>query len=715
MKELDKRFDFLLEEPKIYSKWEKSGFFKPEINSSNNHYSIILPPPNANANLHLGHALYTTEDILIRYHRMIGDETLWLPGADHAGFETQFVFEKHLKKQGKSRFDYDRETFYKEVLDFVLSNRKNMQNQLRQLGFSLDWTRDKFTLDPDIISTVYDTFIKLYNDKLIYKGERVGNFCIKCGTAFSDLEIVHQEEEGNLWYINYPLVDEPGFIQVATTRPETMLGDTAVAVNPKDPRYKKLIGKKVHLPLTNRTIPIIPDLVVDPKFGTGAVKVTPAHSDVDYDIYTRNKEIGLIQVINTRGKINENAPEKYQGLKVIQAREAIIEDLKKESLLVKTEPHKHAVTHCYKCGGVIEPLPLPQWFLKMKSLSTLAINAVKDKKTKIIPKRFEKIYFNWLENIRDWPISRQLWFGIRIPVWYCQDCHEVIVNKTEPKSCTKCHSTNLKQEEDTFDTWFSSGQWPYATLKNTNPGDFDKFYPTSVMGTAYDIIFFWVARMVMFGLYLTEKVPFENVYFYGLVRDKFGKKMSKSKGNVINPSDMIEKYGADALRFSLVASITPGNDQSISEDKIRGYRNFITKVYNGARFVLMQLESFNPEADVKLTSDDNKKISELNEIVKKVTENINQYQFGYAATDLYEYYWHNFCDKIIEEIKPRIQNSTDKNDKLSAQFTLYTILKTSMLLLHPFIPFVTEAVWQKIPKTPKDKESIMISSWPTNK
>lgn len=717
MKELDKRFDYLKEEKKIYENWEQKGYFKPEINKNGEPFTIILPPPNANGDLHLGHAMYTVEDILIRYNRMLGKATLWLPGADHAGFETQFVFEKKLKKEGKSRFDYKREVFYQKVLDFVLSNKGNMQKQLRALGFSLDWSRDEFTLDNDIIDTVYDTFISLYQDKLVYKGVRVGNYCTYCGTGFSDLEVEHKEENGKLYYIKYKIADtKNNFVTVATTRPETMLGDTAVAVNPKDKKYKKLIGKYLILPLVNKKILIIADNLVDPKFGTGAVKVTPAHSEVDYEMYLKNKEIGILEVINKYGKINENAPKKYQGIKALIAREEIVKDLEKLDLIEKIVPHKHAVGHCYKCGRVVEALPLPQWFVKIKPLAKEAIKAVKEEKIKFIPKRFEKIYYNWMDNIRDWPISRQLWFGIRMPVWYCEYCDQMMISKTKPEKCSKCGGKTVYQEEDTFDTWFSSGQWPFATLMNSNKGDFEKFYPTTVMETAYDIIFFWVARMIMLGLYKTKKIPFKYVYLHGLVKDKFGQKMSKSKGNIINPIEMIEKYGTDALRFALIMGNTAGGNQSMNEEKIKGFRNFVTKIWNASRFVLMQIDDFDPNKKPKIiTKKDEEYLQDFKESMITVTKNIDKFEFNLAAERLHNYFWHTFCDKIIEDLKNRVYKPVSVEDKYSAQFTLYTILKNSLIMLHPFTPFVTEAIWQNIPKQKNNKVSIMIQSWPSEK
>lgn len=760
MKELDKHFDYKIEEPRIYEAWEKSGNFNPDkqenIKKGKKPFTILLPLPNANDSMHLGHGLFTVEDIMIRYHRMLGEPTLWFPGADHAGIETQFVLEKELAKKGKSRFDYDRETLYQMISDFVDKNREINKDQFKILGFSLDMSRYAYSMEPRIVKIILQTFRKLYDDKLIYRGNRLVNFCTKCGTTFSDLEVNHQEEVGELYYLDY------GPITIATTRPETIFADVAVAVNPKNKRYKKLIGKTAVVPIINKEIPIIADELVKKDFGTGALKITPAHDETDFEIGARHK-LTPLSIINRFGRLDYLALKEVHGLKIKAAREKTIELLKKSGKLVKIEKLKHSVGHCYKCKNVIEPLLLPQWFVKMKSLAKPAIEAVKSGKTKIVPKkRFEKMYFDWLTKIRDWPISRQVVWGPRIPIWYCLDCNPEIaltfINKKkekitgsyhdlkkhfsyqkikdglqsliagedpvyslENKACEKCHGKNILQETDTLDTWFLSGQWPLTTLgfqhntaKDKQPKDFQRFYPTSVLDTLWDIIFFWVARMMMLGLYLVNEVPFKTIHLHARVVDKFGQKMSKSKGNVIDPTQVIEQYGADALRFSLIVGVAPASDICVSEEKIRGARNFVTKIWNASRFVLLQLKDFDPEKKPKiLTKYDEEELKKFNEIIQLVTKNINQYKFGQATEEIYAYFWHHFCDVVIEKCKDRIYNSTNPQDKKSAQYTLYTILKSSLKLLHPFTPFVTEAVWQVLPKTKNDKKFIMISQWPT--
>lgn len=679
--------------------WEENKFYTPKIDPQKKPFIIILPPPNANADLHIGHAMYVVEDIMCRYHRMKGDPTLWLPGADHAGFETQYVFEKQLIKEGKSRFDYDRSTLYQMAWDFVLKNKGNMETQLRKLGFSLDWTRNKFTLDPEIIKIVNQTFKKLYDDGLVYKANRLVNYCVKDGTSFSDLEVVYEEREDKLYFIKYPL-KEGGFITAATTRPETMLGDTAVAVHPEDKRYKELVGKTVILPLVNREVSIVADRVVDKEFGTGVIKVTPAHDPTDFEIAQRHK-LEKITVLDFNGKVNHNGG-KYSGQKIKEARENILKDLQNLKLLGKIVYLKHRVGVCYKCKTPIEPLLMHQWFVKIDPLAKKAIQAVRSKRIKIIPPRFEKVYFQWLENIRDWNISRQIVWGIRIPAWYCQKCSQTIVTSgEEPQSCP-CGSKDLKQDPDTFDTWFSSAQWPFATLRaSPNEEDFEYFYPTSVMETGYDILFFWVARMVMMGLYVTGKIPFETVYLHGLIRVD-GEKMSKSKGNVINPLDMVEKYGADALRISLIAGTAPGSDSSINEDKIRGYRNFTNKLWNIARFTLLENTARRSRLGGGLPEnpDDRWILSALKKTTKAVNSSMEKYRFSDAALELYDFTWHKLADVYIEKIKSRREET---------QPTLEKVLETTLRLLHPFMPFITEEIWQRLPHEGK---SISVAKWP---
>ena len=743
-------------ESDIYESWEKSGAFTPKIDKSKKPYSIILPLPNANDPMHMGHALFTIQDILVRYHRMLGEPTLWLPGGDHAGIETQFVFEKKLQKEGKSRFDFDRESLYKQIWDFVEANRTLNQFQMKKLGFSMDWTRYHYSLEPKIVDNVLATFKKLYDDGLIYRDEKIVNYCTFCGTAFSNLEVVHKNVDSHLWYIKY------GPLTVATTRPETMLGDTAIAVNPKDKRYQKLIGQKILLPLVNREIPVIGEESVDIKFGTGAVKVTPSHSPEDYDM-AKIHGLEFIRIFDYDGKSNVNVPEKYRGLFPAQVRQMVIEDLTAAGLMEKIEAYSHEVGHCYRCGRPIEPITAPQWYVKMESLAKPAIAAAKNGDVKFFPTRFKKTYIDWMENIRDWNISRQIVWGPRIPVWYCLDCNpqikinfldknknivsgfykdlkakysieeikaglqsmvapvdaSFIVNELD--NCPKCHSDALLQETDTFDTWFLSGQWPLSTLgfntkdPSESSPDFDYFYPTSVMDTLWDILFFWVARMIMFGLYLAKDVPFKTVHLHSRVVDSKGQKMSKSKGNVVNPLDMTEKYGTDALRFSLVYGIAPASDFVVSEDKIRAHRNFVNKIWNASRFVLMIIERFQEKnsalklsTDINsslLNNDDKNILTNLNKIITSTTSDINRFHFGQASENLYQFFWHDFCDVYIEKTKDRGEEVVP---------VLLTILINSLKLLHPFIPFVTESVYQILrQKLTLTEEQLITASWPT--
>jgi len=685
-------------ESKIYQLWEKSGYFNPDNLPQRKvgnwklgigNFSIIMPPPNANGSLHLGHAVFITlQDIMIRYHRMKGDKTLWLPGADHAGFETQVVYDKKLEKEGHSRFQIPRDELYKEIWDFTQKNKKVMENQLRQLGASCDWSREKFTLDKDIVEIVYDTFKKLKDDGLVYQGQRIVNWCVKHQTSLSDLEIKYEERTDPLYYIKY------GPIELATVRLETKFGDTAVAVNPKDKRYQKYIGKEIEIEtlLGKAKIKVIADEAVDINFGTGAVKVTPAHDPVDFEIWQRHKnEIPpAIQVIDKYGRLNERAGH-YQGMKIKEAREKISRDMTEKDLLDpnKTEHnYKHNVGVCYKCGSVIEPMLLDnQWFIKMTekpksgadSLRDAAVKAVKKGEVKFIPKRFEKIFFHWMKNLRDWNISRQIPWGIKIPE---------------------------KNTDDVFDTWFSSGQWPFATLGYPNSKDFKTFYPTTVMETGWDILFFWVARMIMLGIYITGKAPFKYVYLHGLVRDKDRQKMSKSKGNVIDPLGVIDLYGADALRMALIVGNAPGNDPIIYEEKIRGYRNFANKIWQASKFVMMNVKNTDLNKKIQLTAKDKKYLKEFEILKKKITKQIESFKFYLAAENIYHYFWHVFCDKIIEESKTRLQN---KKDEQATRFLLLEILNGSLKLLHPFMPFITEEIWQNLPT--KNKKMLMIEKW----
>ncbi|MEK7450506.1 MAG: valine--tRNA ligase, partial [Patescibacteria group bacterium] len=665
---MDKVYNHKEVEGNIYQKWEENGYFKPEINPKGKPYTIILPPPNANAPLHFGHAMYVIEDILIRYHRMKGEAALWLPGADHAGFETQFVFEKKLQKEGKSRFDFDREELYKMIWDYVQGNRVLMEEQLRKLGFSLDWTRKKFTLDPDIIKIVYKTFKKLFDDGLLYRGDRLVNYCTKCGTSFSDLEVNHKEQKDPLYFLKY------GPFVLATVRPETVFGDVAVAINSKDKRYEKWVGKEIEIEglIGKFKVKVIADDLIDPNFGTGIAKVTPAHDMKDFEIGKRHN-LDIVQVIGFDGKLNKKAG-KYEGLYVKQARKIVAEDMKNLGLIEKIDGnYTHTIEVCYKCGTTIEPMLLPQWFIKMESLAKPAIAAVKKREIKIYPQRFEKTYLDFLENIRDWNISRQIVWGIRIPAFRCKRKAETewFVSIDKPEKCQICGNCGFEQDTDTFDTWFSSAQWPFATLMancdcDGSGGFFDKFYPTSVMETGYDILRWWVARMVMIGIYRTGKAPFKNIVLHGLVNDPLGKKMSKSKGNAIDPLELVETYGADAVRFALVYGTAFGNDQALSYTKLEAARKFTNKLWNMARFIEMKrIENdesriMNYEDLSKLVKNENDKemIEKTRLLTNEITKYLDSYQFNYAAEALYEFIWHEFADKYIEDIKNRIDENS---------------------------------------------------------
>ncbi|MBI4098823.1 MAG: valine--tRNA ligase [Candidatus Magasanikbacteria bacterium] len=703
-------------EAAIYQKWEKGGFFRP--GAKGKPFSIIMPPPNANGSLHIGHAVFVTlEDIMARYHRMRGDKTLWLPGADHAGFETQVVYEKKLEKEGRTRFGMDRDKLWKEILDFTQTNKKHMEGQLRMLGASCDWSREKFTLDPEVIKTVYATFKRLYDDGLIYRADRMVNWCVKHQTSLSDLEVDHPEQTDALYYLKY------GPLTVATVRPEPIAADVAVAVHPNDKRYKKLIGTMARIPLYNKEIPIIADEMVDPEFGTGAVKVTPSVDPNDFELAQKHN-LPIVQIVDQYGKMMEAAG-KYAGMSVMDARKAIVEDLQAAGAVEKIdEQYAHRVSVCYKCHRILEPRILPQWYVAMTkkpkrgglSLRDAAVSAVKKKQTVFVPKRMEKIFMHWMKNLRDWNISRQIVWGIRIPVWY----KEAAVRVSE-----KSPGAGWVQETDVFDTWFSSGQWPFATLggvgkssfaKASEDRDFKTFYPTTVMETGWDILFFWVARMMMLGLYATGKSPFKYVYLHGLVRDKDRQKMSKSKGNVIDPLGVVEQYGADALRMALTVGNTPGNDIIISEEKIKGYRNFANKVWNVSRFVLMNCDDASDAKSMSLRAtrsgakqyrEDKKALKDLDAITKRVTKHIDNFKFYQAADDLYHYVWHEFADKVIEQQKVKLSS---KNDRKEAQALLLHMLATILKLLHPFMPYVTEAIWTEMPI--KNKKMLIVEQWP---
>jgi len=697
---VDKAYNHALFEAKIYEMWENSGAFTPPLPSTSSGrrmppFTIIMPPPNANDNLHVGHARFVTiEDILIRYHRMKGEPTLWLPGADHAGIETQFVFEKKLRAEGKSRFDYDRDTLYKMIWDYVQTNKSNMEKQLRALGASCDWTRNMFTLDPEIVKIVYKTFKKLYDEGLVYRGERIVNYCPRCGTAYSQLEVDSVEREDNLYYLDY------GTITIATTRPETIFADVAVAVNPNDERYKKLVGKTAKLPLVDRELPVIADSLVDKSFGTGALKITPGHDLVDFEIGQKHK-LQAISVIDESGRM-KNTPSKYIGMKALDAREEVVKDLEAAGKIKKIEKIAHVVGLCYRDKGLIEPVVSKQWFIKIKPLAKSALEAINKGEVKFATSRYEKIAKHWLKNLYDWNISRQIVWGIRIPAYRCDKCMEwTVTDGAGPVECPSCGHDKFVQDPDTFDTWFSSGQWPFATLKTSGPGDFEYFYPTSVMETAYDILPFWVIRMIMFGLYETGEVPFREVLIHGLVRDKEGQKISKSKGNVIDPIDMANKYGADAMRMGMVWGALMENDISLSEDNIRGQRNFANKIWNASRFVLEHMDS-----GVKKGELDKELIDKVKTIIKTASKGLDKMQISQTAESLYGWFWDGYCSRYIE---------LAKEGKLS-QKVMLDALATSLKLLHPFMPFITEVVWQEGRKKQLeqfDSNSLIGSSWPS--
>jgi len=699
-------------EDKIYQLWEKSGFFNPD-NLPSRHkkpFTIIMPPANANGNLHAGHALVMTiEDIMTRYKRMQGFKSLWLPGLDHAGFETQVVYEKKLEKEGRSRFQIPPEQLYKEILDFTLANKENIESQVRKMGASCDWSREQFTLDPHIVKTVYQTFEKLHKDGLIYKGKKIINWCTKHQTSLSDLETADVEKQDKFYYLKY------GPFTIATARPETKFGDKYVVMHPKDKRYAEYKdGQKIDLEWINGpiTATIIKDEAIDMDFGTGVMTITPWHDAVDFGIAERHN-LEKEQIIDFYGKLLPIAGD-FAGMKITEARPLIIEKLQSKGLVEKIEEnYKHVVKTCYKCNSLIEPQIKEQWFLKIKPLADPAIKAIEKNQIVFMPEHYKKIALHWLNNIIDWNISRQIIWGIPIPAKTCEKCNEIHIDIDDKiTECKKCGG-NLIKETDTFDTWFSSGQWPYATLQYPNGKDFKEFYPTDVMETGGDLIFFWVSRMIMFGLYNTGKIPFKNVYMHGLVLDAKGQKMSKSKGNVINPQDIIEKYGTDAFRIGLVVGNTPGTSLPLDDNKIKAYRNFATKIWNASRFVMMNLEGYDENAKIAFNSSDKKIIDDFQKTVKEITKEMDTWKFYVASEKIYHYFWHTFCDKIIEEQKTRL-TGTDAKEKLASQQLLMTILAESLKVLHPFMPFITEEIYQQLPIKDK-KESLMIEIWPVGK
>ena len=758
-KDFEKPYDHTAIESDIYELWEKSGNFAPQEDAKDT-FCIIMPPPNANGSLHVGHAVgMTLEDVMIRYNRLKGKATLWLPGADHAGFETQVVFEKKLEKEDTSRFailkeEGGREKLWQMIWDFTQENKANMQHQVKQLGASCDWNRETFTLDPEVVSVVYDTFKQLYEDGLIYRAQRIVHWCPKHQTTLSDLEVTYQEQKDPLYYIKY------GPITLATVRLETKFGDTAIAVHPNDERYKQYVGKEIEIEtIAGKTkIRVIADEAVDPDFGTGAVKVTPAHDPDDYAMWQRHKEEipGPKEIIDQYGRMkldeyftdNPNVM-KYHGMKIMEAREAIAKDMQEKGLMEKIDDtYDHSVACCYKCKNMLEPRLMDQWFIDLTSkkgrekIVQPAIDAVKKGDITIVPDFQEKTYFHWMENIRDWNISRQIVWGITIPVWYCKNQTRInnqppsldkegnqdtsskekesfVISEEKPDKCPVCGECEMEQETDVFDTWFSSGQWPYATLlaqqernnqQDTTSKDFERFYPTSVMETGYDILFFWVARMIMLGMYRTGKIPFETVYLHGLVRDKDKQKMSKSKGNVVDPMGIVQEYGADALRMALLVGNSPGQDASFNEQKVKGYRNFSNKLWNIARFITTHFEKGDTVLSATLQDEDKKLLEEFDQIQKSVEQDIEKYRFSQAAETAYHYVWHRLADELIEEKKGVLfDENADAAAQQSARKVLYELLMQSLVLLHPFMPFVTEAIYQRLPE--KDKDFLMVENW----
>ena len=696
-------------EEEIYKRWEEKEYFKPSEDKTKKPYTIVIPPPNITGKLHMGHALdETLQDILIRYKRMEGYNCLWLPGTDHAAIATEVKIVEKLKQQGIEKKDLTREQFLEKAWEWKKEYGGTILNQLKKLGCSCDWSRERFTMDEGLSNAVKYVFIKLYEKGLIYKGKRMINWCPSCNTSISDAEVEFEEEPTHLWHIRYKVKDEDKYLIVATTRPETMLGDTGVAVHPEDERYKDLVGKKAILPIMNKEIPIVADDFVEKEFGTGAVKLTPAHDPNDYAASQRHN-LEIIEVFDENWKMGNLVPE-YKGLDIYEARKRIVEKLQEIGALVKIEDYTHNVGKCYRCHHTIEPKISEQWFVKMKPLAEPAIKAVKDGKTRFIPERFDKIYYNWMDNIQDWCISRQLWWGHRIPAYYCTKCNNIMVTESIPHRCEKCGNTEFTQDEDTLDTWFSSALWPFSTLGwPEQTEDLKYFYPTSTLVTGYDIIFFWVARMIFSAIEHTGEVPFKDVFIHGIVRDSLGRKMSKSLGNGIDPLEIIEKYGTDALRFSLVLGISPGNDIRYMPEKLESAANFANKLWNASKFVLGNLEEIDYDTmPQKLCYEDKWILSKLNKLIKETTINLNNYDLGVWTQKVYDFIWGEFCDWYIEMVKPRLYDKENKTRE-AAQYTLNKVLGDSLKLLHPIMPFITEEIYTKLYN---NDESIMISSWP---
>ena len=709
-KELEKLYDPKNVEDRIYKSWLDGKYFHAKCEMEKPTYTIVIPPPNITGQLHMGHALDNTlQDILIRYKRMAGFDTLWLPGTDHASIATEAKIVEAMRKEGVTKEDLGRDGFLERAWDWKRQYGGRIVDQLKKLGSSCDWDRERFTLDEGCNKAVKEVFVRLYEKGLIYRGERIVNWCPVCLTSISDAEVEYEEQAGSFWHLRYPLKDGSGYLELATTRPETMLGDTAVAVHPDDERYKHLVGKTLILPIVHREIPIVADEYVEMDFGTGCVKITPAHDPNDFEVGLRHN-LPVIDTFTDDAHIAEGYG-KYSGMDRFEARKAIVADLEAEGALIKTENYSHNVGTCYRCHSTIEPKVSKQWFVKMEPLAKPAIEAVRSGETKFVPERFDKIYFHWMENIKDWCISRQLWWGHRIPAWYCADCGEVIVSKEEPATCSKCGGSKLSQDPDTLDTWFSSALWPFSTLGwPDNTAELQHYFPTNTLVTGYDIIFFWVARMIFSSCEQMGKAPFDTVLIHGLVRDAQGRKMSKSLGNGIDPLEIIEKYGADALRFTLATGNSPGNGMRFSDEKVEASRNFANKLWNAARFVLMNLEGnesapFIPE---KLALEDKWILTKFNNVVKEVTDNLDKFELGIAVQKLYDFIWDVLCDWYIEICKIRL-SSTDDELKKNARAVLVYVMSNTLKLLHPFMPFITEEIWQTLPH---DGESIMVSPWP---
>ena len=695
-------------EDRLYSRWVENGYFTPEADKSKEPFTIVIPPPNVTGQLHMGHALdETLQDILVRYKRMAGFNTLWIPGTDHAGIATQVKVEEVLRKEeGLSRYDLGREKFIERVWDWKKLYGGRIINQLKKLGSSCDWSRERFTMDETLSKAVREVFVSLYEKDLIYQGNRIINWCPKCITALSDAEVEYAEQAGHFWHIKYPIKDSDGYVEIATTRPETMLGDTAVAVHPDDERYKDLVGKMLILPLVGREIPVVADEYVDKDFGTGCVKITPAHDPNDFEVGKRHN-LEVIKVLNDDATINSYGG-KYEGMDRYEARKQMVADLEEQGFLVKVKDHTHNVGQCYRCGTTVEPITSKQWFVKMQPLAEKALDVVKDGTVKFVPDRFSKTYINWMENVHDWCISRQLWWGHRIPAFYCDTCGKTTVSREDITVCPECGG-KVRQDEDVLDTWFSSALWPFSTLGwPEKTEDLEYFYPTSVLVTGYDIIFFWVARMIFSAMEHMNKEPFRHVLIHGLVRDAQGRKMSKSLGNGVDPLEVIEEFGADALRFTLATGNSPGNDMRYSVEKVTASRNFANKIWNASRFVQMNLHISELKVPEELSLEDKWILTKYNKLVEEVTDNLEKFELGVAVAKLYDFIWDVFCDWYIELVKPRLYDEADPTNE-TAQYVLSYVLSNTLKLLHPFMPFITEEIWLSLPH---DGESIMISDWP---